>query len=107
MPVTTRAGIRSLVEQLQVDPALPTSGHTEFRGQAARLNYLAADRIGFQFAGTWNLAALRWAFVYGALREAWGELRSLSAESNKALKAILGLFWGLFLDYVWAMFGLF
>lgn len=28
------------------------------------------DRLGFHFAGTWNLAALRWTFVYGASLQA-------------------------------------
>ena len=38
----------ALVEQLVDDKALPTSEITGFRGQAARANYLAADRIDFQ-----------------------------------------------------------
>mgnify|MGYP000400045265 CR=1 FL=1 len=47
---TATPGLRALVEQLVEDKPLPTSEITGFRGQAARANYLAADRIDLQFA---------------------------------------------------------
>ena len=43
-------GIKPLVEQLVDDVVLPASALTGFRAQAARANYLAADRIDLQFA---------------------------------------------------------
>ena len=43
-------GLKPLVEQLEKDLPLPTGGHTEFRGLAARSNYLSADRIDLQFS---------------------------------------------------------
>jgi hypothetical protein len=39
-----------LVDQLVEDASLPTSAYIGFCGQAARANYLAADRIDLQFA---------------------------------------------------------
>jgi hypothetical protein len=47
---TATPGIKPLVDQLVEDTSLPTSAYTGFRGQAARANYLAADRINLQFA---------------------------------------------------------
>ena len=41
-------GLKPLIEQLTKDEQLPTDGHTEFRGLAARANYLSADRIDLQ-----------------------------------------------------------
>ena len=43
-------GLKPLIEQLEKDCMLPTSAHTEFRGLAARANYLSADRIDLQFS---------------------------------------------------------
>ena len=43
-------GLKPLIEQLAKDETLPASGHTEFRGLAARANYLSADRIDLQFS---------------------------------------------------------
>ena len=43
-------GLKPLTEQLVKDETLPASGHAEFRGLAARANYLSADRIGLQFS---------------------------------------------------------
>ena len=43
-------GLKPLTEQLVKDETLPASGHTEFRGLAARANYLSADRIDLQFS---------------------------------------------------------
>ena len=43
-------GLKPLTEQLLSDAPLPTHGHTEFRGLAARANYLSADRIELQFS---------------------------------------------------------
>ena len=43
-------GIKMLVEQLGKDSPIPVGGQTEFRGQAARSNYLSADRVDLQFA---------------------------------------------------------
>ena len=42
-------GLKLPTEQLVKHEGLPASGHTEFRGLAARANYLSADRIGLQF----------------------------------------------------------
>ena len=42
-------GVKPLVEALKEDVSLPTSGLTEFRGLAARANYLAADRTDLQY----------------------------------------------------------
>ena len=42
-------GVKPLVEALKEDASLPTSSLTEFRGLAARANYLAADRIDLQY----------------------------------------------------------
>ena len=47
--VAATPGLKPLVEQLKEDVPLPASSFTEFRGQAARSNYLAADRIDLQF----------------------------------------------------------
>ena len=47
---TATPGLKALVEQLAEDVALPVSAITGFRAQAARANYLAADRIDLQFA---------------------------------------------------------
>ena len=47
---TATPGLRALVEKLVDDKTLPVSEVTGFRGQAARANYLAADRIDLQFA---------------------------------------------------------
>ena len=47
---TATPGLRALVEQLVDDKAVPVNEVTGFRGQAARANYLAADRIDLQFA---------------------------------------------------------
>ena len=47
---TATPGLRALVEQLVDDKALPSNEITGFRGQAARANYLAADRIDLQLA---------------------------------------------------------
>jgi hypothetical protein len=43
-------GLKPLIEQLTKDESLPTDAHTEFRGLAARANYLSADRIDLQFS---------------------------------------------------------
>ena len=43
-------GIKALIEQLQADQPLLQGEHTAFRGQAARANYLSADRVDLQFA---------------------------------------------------------
>ena len=43
-------GLKPLIEQLAKDEQLPTDGHIEFRGFAARANYLLADRIDLQFS---------------------------------------------------------
>ena len=41
-------GLKPLLEQLEKDKPVPVSGQTEFRGQAARGNYLSADRMDLQ-----------------------------------------------------------
>ena len=41
-------GLKPLIEQLTKGEQLPTEGHTEFRGLAARANYFPADRIDLQ-----------------------------------------------------------
>ena len=43
-------GVKALIEQLETDSPVPVGGHTEFRGQAARSNYLSAGRVDLQFA---------------------------------------------------------
>ena len=43
-------GLNPLREQLEKDASLPVGSHTEFRGFAARANYLSADRIDLQFS---------------------------------------------------------
>ena len=48
-------GIKALVEQLEKDQPLDHAVHTAFRGQAARANYLSADRVDLQFAAKGNL----------------------------------------------------
>jgi hypothetical protein len=47
---TATPGLKALIEQLEKDQAVPQGEHTEFRGQAARANYLSADRVDLQFA---------------------------------------------------------
>ena len=47
-PATTE--VKPLAEQLKEDVRLPASGFTEFRGLAARSNYLPADSIDLQCA---------------------------------------------------------
>ena len=47
---TATPGLKPLIEQLKEDKPLSVEGHTEFRGLAARSNYLAQDRIDLQFA---------------------------------------------------------
>ena len=47
---TATPGLKPLIEQLKEDKLLSVDGHTEFRGLAARANYLAQDRIDLQFA---------------------------------------------------------
>ena len=42
-------GLKPFIEQLTQDEPLPTDVHTEFRGLAARANYLSADHIDLQF----------------------------------------------------------
>ena len=43
-------GLKPLLEQLEKDCPLPVGAHTEFRGFAARSNYLSADRVDLQFS---------------------------------------------------------
>ena len=43
-------GIKPLLEQLEKDVELPSGSHADFRGLAARANYLSADRIDLQFS---------------------------------------------------------
>ena len=43
-------GLKPLTEQLVKDEGLPASGHTKFRGLAARANYLSAGRIDLQLS---------------------------------------------------------
>ena len=43
-------GVKPLVGQLEKDSPVPAGGHTEFRGQAARANYLPADLFDLQSA---------------------------------------------------------
>lgn len=42
-------GLKPLVEQLEKDKEIPAGGQTEFRGHAARGNYLSADRVDLKF----------------------------------------------------------
>ena len=48
--VAATPGIKPLLEQLEKDVELPPGSHTDFRGLAARANYLSADRIDLQFS---------------------------------------------------------
>ena len=47
---TATPGLKPLIEQLKEDKLLSVDGHTEFRGIAARANYLAQDRIDLQLS---------------------------------------------------------
>ena len=42
---TATSGLKPLLEALLKDVPVPVGGQTEFRGQAARANYLSADRV--------------------------------------------------------------
>ena len=42
-------GLKPLLEALLKDVPVLVSGQTQFRGQAARANYLSADRVDLQF----------------------------------------------------------
>ena len=48
--VAATPGVKPLLEQLEKDVELPPGSHTDFRGLAARANYLSADRIDLQFS---------------------------------------------------------
>ena len=43
-------GLKPLLENLDKDVALPAGSHAEFRGFAARANYLSADQFDLQFS---------------------------------------------------------
>ena len=43
-------GLKPLIEQLENDKGIPVSGQKEFRGHAARGNYLSSDRVDLQYA---------------------------------------------------------
>ena len=48
--VEATLGLKPLIEQLTKNDQSPTDGPIEFRGLAARANYLSADRIDLQFS---------------------------------------------------------
>ena len=71
-PVAT-PGVRQSIDEVAKDQLLEKSSHTAYRGAAARVNYLAADRPDIQFA-----AKEVCRFMSAPTQSSWNALRRLA-----------------------------